>query len=61
MLTPIQELFEEVIQAYVSAESDNLSTNDYYTDQDYRYEMSRILSMTEEWRAKLERLLNDKG
>jgi hypothetical protein len=73
MLTPqnerkLIELFDKVLDAYVSSASD-AALSDIYLDEDsdelydepeYKYEMSRISSITEEWKKELQSILDGK-
>lgn len=64
----IRTLFNNVLNSYVSSESDAIA-NSFSIDADeeefeendeqYRYEMSRIATKVEEWRQELEELLDD--
>lgn len=54
----IVELFNRVIDAYVSSENDALlgalaDEDDDIANDEYKYELSRITTKTEEWKREL--------
>jgi hypothetical protein len=62
----IQELFEEVLDAYVSSASDSVvndvahdENDEVYDEPEYKYEISRINTKAEEWRKELNTLLDN--
>jgi hypothetical protein len=66
----IKALFEEVLAAYVSSASaaaiaemvgDNGWEDEVYNVPEYQYELSRVNTKAEEWRAELDKLLNGKA
>jgi len=67
LIEEIKDLFEEVLYAYVAASSDaviagmvsdNGWEDEVYDEPEYQYELSRVNTKTEEWRAELDKLLN---
>lgn len=63
----ILELFDKIVDAYVSSASDSILSDivfsdecldEFYDEPEYKYELSRINTLAGEWRKELNGILN---
>ena len=60
MVEAVKNLFDEMMNAYIEVASDSLSTLGVdEEDEEYRYEMSRIMTLAESWKSRMSSIIDE--